>query len=150
MVLISWMLFNAISFFSDYQFDKYPFILLNLVLSFIASFQAPFIMMSQNRSEAKQDEAYRGLFAEIKDLVGVSIDIEKNMIEMIATDREDEAKYRKELSQLTLAIKEMVELDHSDEVQYKREISQLVTIVNEIKAKIELNLSPNKILPQNP
>jgi uncharacterized membrane protein len=33
--------------------DPYPFILLNLVLSCIASIQAPVIMMSQNRQEAK-------------------------------------------------------------------------------------------------
>jgi uncharacterized membrane protein len=33
--------------------DPYPFILLNLVLSALASLQAPVIMMSQNRQEAK-------------------------------------------------------------------------------------------------
>jgi uncharacterized membrane protein len=34
-------------------FDPYQFILLNLVLSCIAAIQAPVIMMSQNRQEAK-------------------------------------------------------------------------------------------------
>ncbi|MBI2997358.1 MAG: DUF1003 domain-containing protein [Deltaproteobacteria bacterium] len=34
-------------------FDPYPFILLNLVLSCLAAIQAPIIMMSQNRMEAK-------------------------------------------------------------------------------------------------
>ena len=34
-------------------FDKYPFILLNLILSCIAALQAPVIMMSQNRMEEK-------------------------------------------------------------------------------------------------
>jgi uncharacterized membrane protein len=34
-------------------FDPYPFILLNLVLSTLAAVQAPVIMMSQNRQEAK-------------------------------------------------------------------------------------------------
>ncbi len=34
-------------------FDPYPFILLNLVLSCIAALQAPIIMMSQRRQEAK-------------------------------------------------------------------------------------------------
>ncbi len=33
--------------------DPYPFILLNLMLSCLAAIQAPIIMMSQNRSEAK-------------------------------------------------------------------------------------------------
>ena len=36
------------------SFDPYPFILLNLVLSCVSALQAPFIMMSQNRS-AKKD-----------------------------------------------------------------------------------------------
>ncbi|HEY6504165.1 MAG TPA: DUF1003 domain-containing protein [Chitinophagaceae bacterium] len=34
-------------------FDPFPFILLNLFLSFIAAVQAPVIMMSQNRKEEK-------------------------------------------------------------------------------------------------
>jgi uncharacterized membrane protein len=34
-------------------FDPYPFILLNLILSSVASLQAPVIMMSQNRQEEK-------------------------------------------------------------------------------------------------
>lgn len=34
-------------------FDPYPFILLNLFLSCLAAFQAPIIMMSQNRQEEK-------------------------------------------------------------------------------------------------
>ena len=34
-------------------FDPYPFILLNLILSCLASVQAPLIMMSQNRQEEK-------------------------------------------------------------------------------------------------
>ena len=33
--------------------DPYPFILLNLVLSMLAAVQAPIIMMSQNRQDAK-------------------------------------------------------------------------------------------------
>jgi uncharacterized membrane protein len=33
------------------QWDPYPFILLNLALSFQAAYAAPFIMMSQNRQQ---------------------------------------------------------------------------------------------------
>jgi ATP-dependent Clp protease ATP-binding subunit ClpA len=40
-------------FLGSKAFDPYPFILLNLVLSCIASIQAPIIMMSQNRQEQK-------------------------------------------------------------------------------------------------
>lgn len=49
--LTSWMTWNTIS--GTQHFDPQPFILLNLVLSFIAAFQAPVIMMSQNRQEAR-------------------------------------------------------------------------------------------------
>jgi len=51
-VLFAWMAFNVIVV-SGKQFDPYPFILLNLVLSCIAAVQAPIIMMSQKRQEAK-------------------------------------------------------------------------------------------------
>ncbi|HBF36463.1 MAG TPA: DUF1003 domain-containing protein [Firmicutes bacterium] len=49
--LLGWMVLNSLSIFSVH-FDPYPFILLNLCLSFIAAFQAPVIMMSQNRQAA--------------------------------------------------------------------------------------------------
>jgi uncharacterized membrane protein len=51
-ILIGWILINALALLSR-PFDPYPFILLNLVLSCLAAFQAPVIMMSQNRQEAK-------------------------------------------------------------------------------------------------
>lgn len=51
-ILVIWILFNTIAPNSD-EFDKYPFILMNLVLSCIAALQAPIIMMSQNRQEEK-------------------------------------------------------------------------------------------------
>ena len=50
--LIFWIILNSISFLR-HPFDPYPYILLNLVLSCIAAVQAPVIMMSQNRQEAK-------------------------------------------------------------------------------------------------
>ena len=51
-VLAVWMAFNVIMAAQE-QFDPYPFILLNLVLSCLAAIQAPIIMMSQKRQEAK-------------------------------------------------------------------------------------------------
>ena len=51
-VLSAWILFNSIVP-KSYDFDPYPFILMNLVLSAIAALQAPIIMMSQNRKEEK-------------------------------------------------------------------------------------------------
>ncbi|MEE4113234.1 MAG: DUF1003 domain-containing protein [Desulfobacteraceae bacterium] len=51
-VLVAWILINSIAL-AVKPFDPYPFILLNLVLSCLAAIQAPVIMMSQNRQEAK-------------------------------------------------------------------------------------------------
>lgn len=50
-VMVLWMAGNVL--LASRAFDAYPFILLNLVLSCIAAVQAPLIMMSQNRQEAK-------------------------------------------------------------------------------------------------
>jgi len=50
--IFAWILINVIAIFSK-PFDPYPFILLNLILSCLASIQAPIIMMSQNRREQK-------------------------------------------------------------------------------------------------
>ena len=49
-VLVAWMILNITAWISAW--DPYPFILLNLVLSFQAAYAAPFIMMSQNRQSA--------------------------------------------------------------------------------------------------
>lgn len=50
--LITWTIINSINFFWR-PFDPYPFILLNLIMSCLASIQAPIILMSQNRSAAR-------------------------------------------------------------------------------------------------
>ena len=50
-VMVLWMAGNVL--LASRAFDAYPFILLNLVLSCIAAVQAPLILMSQNRQEAK-------------------------------------------------------------------------------------------------
>ncbi len=51
--LAAWMIWNSLSITKAFHFDSAPFILLNLCLSFIAAFQAPVIMMSQNRQAVR-------------------------------------------------------------------------------------------------
>ena len=57
--LVSWMAFNTFILVhygrgeGGAQFDPYPYILLNLMLSMTAALQAPIIMMSQNRAAEK-------------------------------------------------------------------------------------------------
>jgi uncharacterized membrane protein len=50
-LLALWIVLNVIAW--AYSWDRYPFILLNLALSFQAAYSAPFVMMSQNRQAAK-------------------------------------------------------------------------------------------------
>lgn len=50
--LVVWIIINSAVVFWK-PIDPYPFILLNLLLSCLAAIQAPIIMMSQNRQEAK-------------------------------------------------------------------------------------------------
>jgi uncharacterized membrane protein len=61
--IASWITVNTIWLITGDSFDPYPFILLNLGLSSLAAFQAPIIMMSQNRQAAKdrieQDMRYQ-------------------------------------------------------------------------------------------
>ena len=55
-VFISIWISSNVIIFTNKEFDPYPFILLNLILSCIAALQAPVIMMSQNRQEEKDRE----------------------------------------------------------------------------------------------
>jgi uncharacterized membrane protein len=48
-ILVVWIVLNITAYVQ--QWDPYPFILLNLALSFQAAYAAPFIMMSQNRQQ---------------------------------------------------------------------------------------------------
>ena len=52
LVLTAWIGINSVSWGGG-PFDPYPYILLNLILSCLAALQAPIIMMSQNRIEAR-------------------------------------------------------------------------------------------------
>ncbi len=51
-VLITWVVINSVALLRQ-PFDPFPYILLNLVLSCLAAIQAPIIMMSQNRQDAR-------------------------------------------------------------------------------------------------
>jgi uncharacterized membrane protein len=51
-ILWIWIIVNGV-ILATRAFDPFPFILMNLMLSCLAALQAPVIMMSQNRSEAR-------------------------------------------------------------------------------------------------
>ncbi len=56
-LLVCWMILNTVAWVRHW--DPYPFIFLNLVLSFQGAFAAPVILMSQNRQEERDRAAAR-------------------------------------------------------------------------------------------
>jgi len=83
LMLTAWIAANAIGWI--YHWDPYPFILLNLALSFQAAYAAPIIMMSQNRQAAKDR-----LMAEQDYLVNAKAEEEVKAI-MHHLEQQDEA-----------------------------------------------------------
>ena len=63
MMLLFYIIINSIWLLSPTPFDPYPFILLNLMLSFQAAFTAPLLLIAQNMSERRDRrrsvDAYR-------------------------------------------------------------------------------------------
>ncbi|MGQ0621332.1 MAG: DUF1003 domain-containing protein [Panacagrimonas sp.] len=57
-LLLLWIVLNTIVLVQFREpFDPYPYVFLNLILSMLAALQAPVILMSQNRSAAKDRAA---------------------------------------------------------------------------------------------
>ena len=52
-LLVIWIVLNFLNW--NYHWDPYPFVLLNLILSFQAAFATPIILMSQNRQALLSD-----------------------------------------------------------------------------------------------
>lgn len=52
-LLITWVILNVLAVINHW--DPYPFILLNLMLSFQAAYTGPIVMMSQNRASEKSE-----------------------------------------------------------------------------------------------
>jgi len=75
--LAVWVILNTL-ILMDSSFDPYPFILLNLFMSALASIQAPIILMSANRS-SRRDQARLEIDLE-KDLRDLHIDQSSHVI----------------------------------------------------------------------
>ena len=73
-ILITWITLN-VTLGKDQRWDIYPFILLNLMLSFQAAYSGPVIMMSQNRQSAKDR-----LVAEIDHQVNTKAEFEIGLL----------------------------------------------------------------------
>lgn len=87
-ILVVWIILNVVAWLNHW--DPYPFILLNLALSFQAAFTAPIILMSQNRTaerdrrKAEADLATdRKAEREIQDVVRKLEELDKKKISEI-------------------------------------------------------------------
>jgi len=102
-ILVIWIGLNITAYVQ--RWDPYPFILLNLALSFQAAYAAPFIMMSQNR---QQDV----------DRVQASADYQINIkaeLEIELLHQKLDALREKEVLALTEAVKSLSDLLHAKE-----------------------------------
>jgi len=97
-ILLVWIVLNVTAFIQ--QWDPYPFILLNLALSFQAAYAAPFIMMSQNR---QQDIDRRHAENDFKVNVKAELEIE------LLHQKIDQLR-ETEVVQLSTAVRELAEL----------------------------------------
>ncbi|ESQ77388.1 DUF1003 domain-containing protein [Asticcacaulis sp. YBE204] len=106
-LLFGWLVINSVAWIKGW--DPYPFILLNLVLSFQAAFTAPIIMMSQNRqSEVDRQKAEADYTVNIKaeeDICGLheKMDLLREqdvarLIGLLETVIEDNRALREELA----------------------------------------------------
>jgi uncharacterized membrane protein len=99
-LLVLWMGLNVTAYVA--QWDPYPFILLNLALSFQAAYTAPILMMSQNRQSAIDRQAAESdyqvnLKAELEiELLHQKIDAlrETEVLHLIETIRELQSELR--------------------------------------------------------
>jgi uncharacterized membrane protein len=97
-VLFAWIVLNVTAYVQ--RWDPYPFILLNLALSFQAAYAAPFIMMSQNRQQDVDRKA-----AENDYQVNVKAELEIELVHR----KLDELR-ETEVMSLTRSIQELTEL----------------------------------------
>jgi uncharacterized membrane protein len=97
-ILLIWIVLNVTAFME--QWDPYPFILLNLALSFQAAYAAPFIMMSQNRQQDIDRQA-----ADHDHQINIKAELEIELLhQKLDQLRETEVLY------LTQAVKELTGL----------------------------------------
>ena len=97
-LLLFWIALNVTAYVQ--QWDPYPFILLNLALSFQTAYAAPFIMMSQNR---QQDIDRKSAEDDFKINIKAELEIE------LLHQKIDQLR-ETEVLQLTQAVKELTAL----------------------------------------
>jgi uncharacterized membrane protein len=102
-ILFVWIVLNVTAYVE--KWDPYPFILLNLALSFQAAYAAPFIMMSQNRQQDIDRKE-----AENDHQINIKAELEIELLHQ----KVDELR-EKEVLMLTQAVKDLTALLTKDQ-----------------------------------
>jgi len=103
--LMFWIALNITAYVQ--QWDPYPFILLNLALSFQAAYAAPFIMMSQNRQQDIDRKS-----AENDYQINIKAELEIELLHQ----KVDQLR-ETEVLQLTEAVKDLTGLLHKAKIE---------------------------------
>lgn len=118
-ILVAWIVINLFlvwkhtgaPFGEQGSFDPYPFIALNLVLSMTAAFQAPIIMMSQNRSGEKDRLAAENDF-KVNLKSELMLEELTRRIERLQNEQIEELLT---MARLTKAVEDHLEAEHTEE-----------------------------------
>jgi len=104
-ILAIWIVLNTVGYIK--QWDPYPFILLNLALSFQAAYAAPVIMMSQNRQqEIDREEALKDHNINIK--AELEIELLHQKIDQLR---------EQEILNLTRTVRELMQILHQSGIK---------------------------------
>jgi uncharacterized membrane protein len=91
-LLMLWIVVNGVlisQWLNGKPFDPYPFILLNLMLSFQAAYTGPVVLMSQNRAAARdRDEAEH------------DYDVNKEALELLGQVRKEQRELRETIAKV--------------------------------------------------
>ena len=115
LILIAWVILNVTAWIRHW--DPYPFILLNLGLSFQAAYASPIIMMSQNR-QARLDERRNHL------------DLQINLL----SEQENT-----EILRLLRKLCDKLEIDHQDDptLEVMEQTTEPETLVKQIDRSVK-------------
>ncbi|GAB4495618.1 MAG: DUF1003 domain-containing protein [Saprospiraceae bacterium] len=103
-VMLAWIALNSVVL-AQKAFDPYPYILLNLMLSCLAALQAPIIMMSQNRQEAKDRQRAQNDY-----LINLKAEIEiRNLHRKLDLSIEEQYQHMCKIQQRQLEILQRIE-----------------------------------------
>ena len=110
-LLLVWVVVNTVAWMRHW--DPYPFIFLNLVLSFQGAFAAPIILMSQNRQEARDRLAEQRDHAINQQAEREVVDLQARLEALSAASLEAITALRAEQETITRKLDAILkELDH--------------------------------------